>query len=162
MVASVKKLLRECGGVGVTFIIPKKDQWPWSPPRGYQCVYESYFQDDTKLWFPIPRLISSYSFRRDAAISQFVNGSSWLVVALMVMGAESDKSLNVWAFEELTSSSDGLFSVKIRPNYNVVTGHPNKMTNWQRFYFYIKSDRPAFEEPPKTSFRVFGTKILVY
>ena len=46
---SVKKLLRERRGLGVTFMIPSKSQRPWSPPVGFQCVYESYFQDDTKL-----------------------------------------------------------------------------------------------------------------
>ena len=61
---SVKKLLREHRGLGVTFLIPSKSQRPWSPPVGFQCVYETYFQDDTKLWFPIPRLVTSYVRRR--------------------------------------------------------------------------------------------------
>lgn len=56
---SVKKLLREHHGLGITFLIPSESQRPWSPPIGYQCVYESYFQDETKLWFPIPRLVTS-------------------------------------------------------------------------------------------------------
>lgn len=94
-IASVKKFLRDCSGVAVNFIIPRKVQRPWSPLKGYQCVYESYFQDDTKLWLPIPRLITSYSFHRDAVISKFLNGSFRLAVALMVMGAEADRSLNV-------------------------------------------------------------------
>ena len=50
---SVKKLLRERRGLGVTFLIPSKSLRPWSPPVGFQCVYESYFQDDMKLWFLI-------------------------------------------------------------------------------------------------------------
>ena len=58
---TVKRLLRESGGAGVTFLIPSAEQRPWSPPVGYQYVYESYFQDQTKLWFPIPRLITSYA-----------------------------------------------------------------------------------------------------
>ena len=40
---SVKKLLRERHGLGVTFLIPSTSQRPWSPSVGYQCVYESYF-----------------------------------------------------------------------------------------------------------------------
>ena len=46
---SLKKLLRERRGLGVTFLIPSKSQRPWSPPVGFHCVYESYFQDDTML-----------------------------------------------------------------------------------------------------------------
>ena len=67
--SSVKILLRACGGAGVTFLIQTKDQRPWFPPVGFQCVYESYFQNETKLWFPIPQLVTSYARRRDAAIS---------------------------------------------------------------------------------------------
>lgn len=96
---SVKRLLRERRGFGVTFLIPSASQRPWSPPVGYQCVYESYFRDDTKLWFPILRLATAYARRRDAAISQFLNGSWRIAVALLVMAAEIDTSLSVRTFE---------------------------------------------------------------
>ena len=52
--SSVKILLRACGGAGVTFLIPRKAHRLWFPLVGFQCVYESYFQNETKLWFPIP------------------------------------------------------------------------------------------------------------
>lgn len=91
----VKILLRDCLGVGVTFLIPTKAQRPWSPLVGFQCVYESYFQNETRLWFPIPRLVTSYVRRRDAAISQLLNGLLRLSIALMVMAAEVDVSMNV-------------------------------------------------------------------
>ncbi|KAG2250672.1 hypothetical protein Bca52824_080808 [Brassica carinata] len=100
--SSVKALLRECEGTGVTFLIPTRSQRPWSPPLGFQCVYESYFQDETKLWFPIPRLITSYVRRRDAAISQFFNGAFRTSVTLMVTAAEIDVSMSFQTLEELT------------------------------------------------------------
>ncbi|KAF8085945.1 hypothetical protein N665_0641s0002 [Sinapis alba] len=146
-----KRLLRECRGVGVTFLIPTEEQRPWSPPLGFQCVYESYFQDDTKLWFPISRLVTSYVRRRDAVISQFLNSSWRLTVALMVMTAEIDVTLDVRAFKELTYVNpldEGLWSIKMQPNYNVVKGYPNKTVDWQRSYFYVKSDDSAFEDSP--------------
>ncbi|XP_018458500.2 meiosis-specific protein ASY2-like [Raphanus sativus] len=127
-VESVTRLLRARDTAGVTFIIPRSDQRPWSPPKGYQCVYESYFEGDTKLWFPIPRLITAFAMRRGAALSQFLNGAWPLAVALMVIGAEAGVPLNVRAFKELVSAKmkNGLISLKIRPNYNVVTvGLPN-------------------------------------
>ena len=58
---NVKDLLRVRGGASVTYIIPSPEQRPWSPPVGYQCVYESYFGEHTKLWFPIPWLVTSYA-----------------------------------------------------------------------------------------------------
>ncbi|WZY87091.1 hypothetical protein YC2023_033475 [Brassica napus] len=161
---TVKDLLRRCGGAGVTYLIPSTEQRPWSPPVGYQCVYESYFSDHTKLWFPIPRLITSYAFRRDIAISQLLNGSLRIAVMLMVMAAELDISMSVRVFEELTTTKaepNGIFSVKMRASYNVLTGHPNKTQDWQRAYFYIKSDEHAFEEPPGDDYRVLWNKELV-
>ncbi|KAF8106771.1 hypothetical protein N665_0133s0012 [Sinapis alba] len=152
-VGSVKRLLRECRGI----------RRSWSPPFGFQCIYDSYFQDDTKFWFPIPRLVTLYARRRDAVISQFLNGSWHLAVALMVMAAEIDVTLNVCAFEELTSVDpldEGLWSVKMRPNYNVVKGYPNKTVDWQRAYFYIKSDDSAFEDPPDNDYRVLWNALL--
>ena len=156
-VESVEAILQDLNAHGVSFIIPKEDQRPWSPPRGYQCVYESYFQNDTKLWFPIPRIVTAYAFRRGVALSQLMNGSLRLMVVLSVIAAEAGTSLSVRSFEELTSvsiSDDGLVSTRMRPNYNVVTGYPTKTSDWQRSYFYVKSNRSAFEEPPRSSYRV--------
>ena len=160
---SVKKLLRVRRGLGVTFLIPSRSQRPWSPPVGFQCVYESYFQDDTKLWFTIPRLVTSYVRRRGAALSQFLNGSWRIAVALMIMAAEIDVSMSVRVFEELTSISsldDGLLSIKMRPRYNLVGGHPNKTFDWQRSYFYVKCDDSGFENPPDEDYRVLWNTLL--
>ena len=81
----------------------------------------------------------------------------------MGMAAEIDVYLSVRAFEELTSINpldDVLLSIKMRPNYNVVGGHPNKTFDWQRSYFYIKSDDSAFEDPPDDDYRVLWNTLL--
>ncbi|KAJ4875865.1 Uncharacterized protein Rs2_40883 [Raphanus sativus] len=153
--SSVKHLFMSCGAVGVTYLIPSVRQRPWSPPVGYQCVYESYFGVDTKLWFLIPRLIMAYILRRGVTITQFLNGSFRIAVALMVMAAEVNIPMSVRTFEELTflrPMPHGLHSIKMRPSYNVLTGHPNKTKDWQRYYFYVKSDEYAFDEPPGDDF----------
>ncbi|XP_013658665.1 meiosis-specific protein ASY2-like [Brassica napus] len=161
---SVKKVLRAKNATGVTFLIPTKEQRPWSPPIGYQTVYESYFQDDTSCWFPIPRLITAYARRRDLAISQLLNGSLRLAVTLSVLAEQIDMPMSVRSFEEMTSITDmkdGTYSVKMRPNYNVCAGHPNKTQNWQRSYFFLKSDNSAFEEPPREDYRVLWNRSCV-
>lgn len=79
------------------------------------------------------------------------------MVVLSVMAAEAGTSLSVRSFEELTSvsiSEDGIVSTRMRPNYNVVTGYPTKTTDWQRSYFFVKSNRSAFDEPPRSGSRV--------
>lgn len=53
---------------------------------------------------PLPRLITSFSSRRGAPISHFVNGLFRIAVGLMVMAAEDYFSFSVGAFEELTST----------------------------------------------------------
>ena len=105
----------------------------------------------------------AYVRRRDAAISQFLNGSWRIAVALLVMAAEIDTSLSVRTFEELTSVSsleDGLLSIKMWPNYNVIGGHPNKTLDWRRSYFYVKCDDSAFEDPPDDDYRVLWNTLL--
>ncbi|KAF8088101.1 hypothetical protein N665_0553s0002 [Sinapis alba] len=157
-VGSVKRLFRECGASGVTFLIPNDEQQPWTPSLGYQCGYESYFRKDTKLWFPIPWLITSYCFRRDVAISQFINGSFRIAVALMMMAAEGNISMSVHTFEEQTKTQprpQGLFFVKI------ITGHPNKTENWNHYYFYVNLHKFAFEEPLKDDYRVLCNNNMV-
>ncbi|XP_048599792.1 meiosis-specific protein ASY2-like [Brassica napus] len=161
---SVKRGLRAKNATGVTFLILTKEQRPWSPPIGYQTVYESYFQDDTRCWFPIPRLITAYARRRDLAISQLLNGSLRLAVTLSVKAEEIDMPMSVRSFEEMTSITDmkdGTYSVKMRPNCNVCAGHPNKTQNWQRSYFFIKSDDSDFEEPPREDYRVLWNRSCV-
>ena len=81
----------------------------------------------------------------------------------MVMAAEINVSLSVHAFEELTSISsldDGLLSIKMRPSYKVIRGHPNKTFDWQRSYFYVKCDDSTFEDPPDEDYRVLWNTLL--
>ncbi|XP_013630875.1 PREDICTED: uncharacterized protein LOC106336564 [Brassica oleracea var. oleracea] len=138
---TVKDLQRENGGAGVTYIIPSTEQRPWSPP-----------------------LVTSYTFRRDIAVSQLLNWSLRIAVMLMVMAAEIDISMSVRVFEELTftkAEPNMIFSVKMHANYNVLTGHQIRTQDWQHSYFYIKSDEHAFKEPLGDDYRVLWNKELV-
>ncbi|KAG2299160.1 hypothetical protein Bca52824_035632 [Brassica carinata] len=86
------------------------------------------------------------------------------MVILSVMAAEAGTTLSVRSFEELTSvsiSEDGIVSTRMRPNYNVVTGYPSKTTDWQRSYFFVKSNRSAFDEPPRSGSRVLWNPDMV-
>ena len=153
----VSSLMEASRASGVTFMIPRSDQRPWSPPVGYCCVYESFFGEDSRLWFPIPRLITSYCFRRGIAISQLMNGAVRIAVALMVMAAEIDVSLTVRIFEELTQvqpKPNGLYSVQMRTGLNVFTSPLIKTRRWQRSYFYVKADDAGFVDPLEVDRRV--------
>lgn len=150
-VKSVPSLLRGCEADCVTFIIPRADQRPWSARIGFYCVYESLFEKDSKLWFPIPRLITSYCSRRDIALTKLMIGTARIAVALMVMAAEADVSMSVRFFEELTQTQpklNGIYAVQMRSGLHILSGHPSRTKYWQRSYFYVRADKIAFEEPP--------------
>ncbi|XP_013629747.1 PREDICTED: uncharacterized protein LOC106335701 [Brassica oleracea var. oleracea] len=150
-VKSVPSLLRGCEADCATFIIPRADQRPWSARIGFYCVYESLFEKDSKLWFPIPRLITSYCSRRDIALTKLMIGTARIAVALMVMAAEADVSMSVRFFEELTQTQpklNGIYAVQMRSGLHILSGHPSRTKYWQRSYFYVRADKIAFEEPP--------------
>ncbi|XP_033148517.1 meiosis-specific protein ASY2-like [Brassica rapa] len=72
--------------------------------------------------------------------------------------------MSVRSFEEMTSITDmkdGTYSVKMRLKCNVCAGHPNKTQNWQRSYFFLKSDSSAFEKPPRNDYRVLWNRSCV-
>ena len=127
-VKSVSSLLRRCEDFGATFMTPRADQRPWSFPIGFYCIYESFFEKDSKLWFPIPRLITSYCSRRDIALTQLMVGAVRISVALMVVAAEIDVSLAVRVFEELTQTQpkpNGICAVQMRSGLHLLSGHPS-------------------------------------
>ncbi|KAF2557475.1 hypothetical protein F2Q68_00015074 [Brassica cretica] len=122
---SVSSLLKECRAHGFEIIIPRPDQRPWPPPIGFQCVYETFFQQDSKLWIPIPHLITSYCARRDIAMTQLMTGAVRIAIALMVMAVEIDISMSVRAFEELTQIQPrpgGVYAVQMCSGLII---HPN-------------------------------------
>ncbi|KAG2307429.1 hypothetical protein Bca52824_027177 [Brassica carinata] len=161
---SLSSLMQDVRASGVTFVIPRSDQRPWTPPVGYCCVYESFFGDDSKLWFPIPRLITSYCFRRGIALSQLMNGAVRIAVALMVMAAEIDVSMTDRIFEELTQTQpkpNGVFSVQMRSGLNIFASPLIKTKRWKCSYFYVKADEAGFEDPPGADCRVLWSRGIV-
>lgn len=163
-VGTVSLLLKGCKACGVTFIIPRAEQRPWSAPIGYHCVYESFFEEDSRLWFPIPRLITSYCSRRGIALTQLMTGIVRIAVALAVMAAEIDVSMSDHIFEELTQiqpKPNGLYTVQMRSGLQILTGHPSRtMKDWHRFYFYVKADEFAFEETLGDDFQVLWSHCI--
>ncbi|KAF3593285.1 hypothetical protein DY000_02022217 [Brassica cretica] len=140
------------------------EERPWNPLVGYCCVYESFFGEDSKLWFPIPRLITFYCFRRDIALSQLMNGAVRIAVALMVMAAAIDVSMSVRVFEELTQAQpkpNGLYSLQMRSGLNILTSPLVKTNRWQRSYFYVKAYEAGFEDPLDIDRRVLWSHHIV-
>ncbi|KAG2270684.1 hypothetical protein Bca52824_065239 [Brassica carinata] len=84
--------------------------------------------------------------------------NSALTVALMVAAEEINVSMASRTLEELTyvkSMGDGLYSIQMRPNYNVIVDHPAGRTIGSTSIF-VKCDGFAFEEPSDDSFDFYG------
>ncbi|KAG2323145.1 hypothetical protein Bca52824_016358 [Brassica carinata] len=131
---SLYSLMEKSRAFGVTFLIPRSDQRPWTPPVGYCCVYESFFGDDSKI-----------------------------AVALMFMAAEIDVSMSVRAFEELTQTQpkpNGVYSVQMRSGLHILTSPLIKTKEWKRSYFYVKADEAGFEDPPGVDCRLVIQRLL--
>ncbi|KAF8066159.1 hypothetical protein N665_1157s0006 [Sinapis alba] len=114
------------------------------------CVYESFFKRGSKYRFPIPHLFTSYCSHRDVAMTQFVNGTIRIAVALMRMATEIDAWMSVRVFEEMTKPQpkpNSLFTMQMWSGLHILTGHPMKTRNWQRSYFYVRVDDTSFAEP---------------
>lgn len=65
--------------------------------------------------------------------------------------------MSVRAFEELTQvqpKPNVLLTVQVWSGLHILSGHPPWTKHWQRFYFYVKADESAFEEPPCDECRV--------
>ncbi|KAF8102858.1 hypothetical protein N665_0191s0009 [Sinapis alba] len=123
---SVRRLVLQTDShAGFTFLIPDEHQRPWSPPVGYACVYESWF-NNCRLWWPLPELLTTYFSRRKIALGQYIVNGIRIMVALMVLAAELDITMPVRVFEELTTPSitgkTWFFYGKMMPKYNVITG----------------------------------------
>ncbi|KAF3566144.1 hypothetical protein DY000_02019709 [Brassica cretica] len=135
-VGTLLLLLKGCKAHGVTFIVPRAEKRPWSAPIGYHCVYESFFEEDSRLWFLIPHLITSYCSRRGIALTQLMIG--------------------------VQPKPNGHYTVQMRSGLQILTRHPScTKKDWNRYYFYVKADEFAFEKPPTDSFRFLWSRHIV-
>lgn len=122
-------------------IIPRSDQWSWTPPVGYTCVYESWFHLEAMLCLPILRLITTYCNRRDISLSQLMTWPIMIFMAFMVWSAEIDLSVGVGGFEEMCQvqvSKNGCIYTKMRPKMNIQTDHPSKTHKSFCHNFFVK------------------------
>ncbi|KAF8052924.1 hypothetical protein N665_1490s0003 [Sinapis alba] len=68
---SLRKLIFQTDPpAGFTFLIPASHQRPWTPPIGYACVYESWF-NNCRIWWPLPEFLTTYCSRRKIALVFF-------------------------------------------------------------------------------------------
>ncbi|XP_023634633.1 meiosis-specific protein ASY2-like [Capsella rubella] len=143
-VSSINEMLDVCG-LGrsrVSILIPHKTQHPWTPPKGYICLYEMYFTR-YRLWFPLPELLSQYTHRRKLAISQLAPASICNIVGILTLASEVGTRVPVMCFEEMTvlkkSRVAGNFTMNMREKQNVIPGtRVSNFKGWEKRFFYAE------------------------
>ncbi|KFK44006.1 hypothetical protein AALP_AA1G202500 [Arabis alpina] len=112
---------------GVDIRISRPHERPWSPPEGFLCMYECYFNHGG-MWFPIPKLALEYCEARRVALSQLTCASYRNICAILTMAAELGRSVNLAQLEEMVgiakSGDCGRFYASMRSGCMILTGIP--------------------------------------
>ncbi|KAF3611243.1 hypothetical protein DY000_02049579 [Brassica cretica] len=139
---ALRRMWKKCGfSREIEARIPLKEERPWSAPPGWVCLYSLSFLQ-SHLWFPLPRLLTSYAAKRDVAISQMSPAAVRNMVIALVLGAEADVDVDAKFFEMISQMNfitDGTFSVSIKARCRLMDGRgPSKADDWQRKYFFVR------------------------
>ncbi|KAF3609894.1 hypothetical protein DY000_02048530 [Brassica cretica] len=129
---------------------PTADERPWTPPPGWMCLYEAFFTH-SRLWFSLPRLLTSYAAARDIALTQFTPAAMRNVVAALVLGAEVGIDVDLRFFEELATISrnpgtPNTFYINIKSRHGILRGRVNKAHEWFQRYFFIRIDSASMAD----------------
>ena len=153
---SLKRMWKKCDfSREIEVRLPLKEERPWSAPPGWICLYSQYFLQ-SRLWFPLPRLLTSYATKRDVAISQMSPAAIRNMVISLVLGAEADVDVVAEFFEMISQMNlitGETFSVSIKARCRLIEGRgPSKADGWQQKYFFVRVN-PAFVADPSAVFR---------
>uniref|UniRef100_M4DC19 Uncharacterized protein n=1 Tax=Brassica campestris TaxID=3711 RepID=M4DC19_BRACM len=138
---ALRRMWKKCGfSQEIEAQVLLEKERPWSAPPGWVCLYSLYFLQ-SRLWFPLPRLLTSYAVKRDVAISQMSPADIRNMVIALVLGAEVDVDVDVEFFKMISQMNfitDETFSVSIKARCRLMDGRgPSKVDGWQRKYFFI-------------------------
>ncbi|KAF3607989.1 hypothetical protein DY000_02046823 [Brassica cretica] len=137
--------------------LPSNEERPWSAPPGWICLYRQYFLQ-SRLWFPLPRMLTSYATKRDVAISQMSPAAIRNMVISMVLGAEVNVDVDAEFFEMISQMNlitGKTLSVSIKTRCRLMEGRgPSKDDGWQRKYFFVRVSPASVAD----SFAVFRTE----
>ncbi|KAH0893081.1 LOW QUALITY PROTEIN: hypothetical protein HID58_055510, partial [Brassica napus] len=139
---ALKRMWKKCGfSWEIKAQISLEEEKPWSAPPGWVCLYSLSFLQ-SRLWFPLPQLLTSYATNRDVAISQMSLAAIRNMVIALVRGAEVDADVYVEFFEmfsQMNFTKDETFSVSIKTHCRLMDGRgPSKADGWQRKYFFLR------------------------
>ncbi|KAH0863398.1 hypothetical protein HID58_080609, partial [Brassica napus] len=146
---SLKRMRKKCGfSREIEVRLPLKEERPWSAPPGWICLYSQYFLQ-SRLWFPLPRLLTSYAKNMSPAAIRNM-------VISLVLVAEAEVDVVAEFFEMISQMNlitGETFSVSIKARCRLMDGRgPSKADGWQQKYFFVHVN-PASVADPSAVFR---------
>ncbi|KFK43465.1 hypothetical protein AALP_AA1G128700 [Arabis alpina] len=143
---SLEKLRGDDDWSGIDIRIPRPHERPWTPPEGFMCLYESYFNHGG-MWFPIPRLALEYCEVRRVAPSQLTCASYRNICAILTMAAELGRSVNLAQLEEMVgiakSGKCGRFYASMRSGNMILVRVSSRIERCKNKYFYVRINRSS-------------------
>lgn len=138
---ALKRMWRKCGvSQKIEAHVPLEEERQWFAPPGWVCLYSPSFLQ-SRLWFPLPRLLTSYASNRDVAMSQMSPAAIRNMVIALVLGAEADVDVDAEFFEMISQMNfitEETFSISIKTRCRLMECRgPSKADGWQRKYFFV-------------------------
>ncbi|KFK29567.1 hypothetical protein AALP_AA7G151500 [Arabis alpina] len=130
-VDTIRDMIRDRGLLIVEedILVPTTYDRPWTPPDGFLCLYESFF-NASALWFPLPKLLIEYCDRRLIAISQLTHAAVRNIVTVLTLAAEIGRSVSCLEFEEMVQfkrkGRSGRYYSSWFPRLGLLTGVGSK------------------------------------
>ncbi|KAH0853991.1 LOW QUALITY PROTEIN: hypothetical protein HID58_092712, partial [Brassica napus] len=134
---SLRRMWKKCGfSRDIEARIPLEEERPWSAPPGWVCLYSLSFLR-SHLWFPLPRLLTSYAAKRDVVISQMSPTTICNMVIALVLGTEADVDFEFFEMiSQMNFITDETFSISSKARCHLMDGRElSKADGWQQKYF---------------------------
>ncbi|KAH0853976.1 hypothetical protein HID58_092714, partial [Brassica napus] len=136
---SLRRMWKKCGfSRDIEARIPLEEERPWSAPPGWVCLYSLSFLR-SHLWFPLPRLLTSYAAKRDVVISQMSPTTICNMVIALVLGTEADVDFEFFEMiSQMNFITDETFSISSKARCHLMDGRElSKADGWQQKYFFV-------------------------
>ncbi|KAH0853993.1 hypothetical protein HID58_092683, partial [Brassica napus] len=120
---SLRRMWKKCGfSRDIEARIPLEEERPWSAPPGWVCLYSLSFLR-SHLWFPLPRLLTSYAAKRDVVISQMSPTTICNMVIALVLGTEADVDFEFFEMiSQMNFITDETFSISSKARCHLMDG----------------------------------------
>ncbi|CAH2079781.1 unnamed protein product [Thlaspi arvense] len=99
---SLEDIRYTCGVSDLEFRVPGANERPWTPPPGWICLYEFWFEH-CQLWFLLPKILLDYCESREIALTQLCPGVIRNMIGAIIVAESCGVDMSLRFFEEISS-----------------------------------------------------------